>query len=159
MTVSAVSTVDAGPRKVARRVLVNASAAEIFALLTDPHRHPELDGSGTVRDTDVKGPHRLTVGDEFTVGMKQFGLPYKITSTVTEHRQDEVIEWQHPMGHRWRWELTEATPGDSTTTQVTETFDYSTAKVPLMITAFGFDKKNGEGITKTLELLVARFGG
>ena len=70
--------------------------------------------------------------------MKQYGLPYKITSTVTEvadGQETKVIEWQHPLGHRWRWSLTEATPGDTTITEVTETFDYSTAKVPLMITA------------------------
>ena len=40
-----------------------------------------------------------------------------------------------------------------------ETFDYSTAKVPLMITAFGYDKKNGDGITSTLERLAKRFDG
>ena len=46
MTTSTVSKVDAGPQKVARRVLVKASAAEVFAIVGDPHRHPELDGSG-----------------------------------------------------------------------------------------------------------------
>ena len=84
MTRSTVSKVEAGPQKVARRVLVHAPAAEIFSIVSDPHRHPELDGSGTVRDIDVKGPHHLAVGDKFTVGMKQYGVPYKITSTVTE---------------------------------------------------------------------------
>jgi uncharacterized protein YndB with AHSA1/START domain len=159
MSASTVSTVDAGPHRVARRVLVKAPAAEVFAIVSDPHRHPELDGSGTVRDIDVKGPHHLSVGDKFTVGMKQFGVPYKITSTVTEVQEGKVVEWQHPLGHRWRWELTEATPGDTTITEVTETFDYSTAKVPLMITALGYDKKNGDGITSTLERLAQRFGG
>lgn len=159
MKASTVSTVDAGPRRVARRVLVKAPAAEIFAIVSDPHRHPELDGSGTVRDVPIRGPHNLKVGDKFTVGMKQFGLPYKITSTVTEVTDGHVIEWQHPLGHRWRWELVEASPGDGTITEVTETFDYSTAKVPLMITTLGYDKKNGDGITSTLQSLAERFGG
>ncbi|MDX1891387.1 SRPBCC family protein [Mycolicibacterium sp. 050158] len=158
MTTSTVSKVDAGPQRVARRVLVKAPAAEIFAIVADPHRHPELDGSGTVRDIDVKGPHQPGVGDEFTVGMKQFGLPYKITSTVTERQDGKVIEWQHPLGHKWRWELVQATPGDDTVTEVTETFDYSTAKLPFMITAFGYEKKNAEGITATLQRLADRFG-
>ncbi|TPG37253.1 SRPBCC family protein [Mycolicibacterium hodleri] len=158
MSAATVSKVDAGPQRVARRVLVTAPAAEIFAIVSDPHRHHELDGSGTVRDGAVKGAHHLAVGDKFTVGMKQYGLPYKITSTVTESQDGKVIEWQHPLGHRWRWELTEATPGDTTITEVTETFDYSTAKIPLVITAFGYDKKNGAGITATLERLAGRFG-
>jgi hypothetical protein len=82
MTVSAVSKVDAGPRRVVRRVLVKAPAAEVFALIVDPHRHPELDGSGTVRDVPIKGPHHLAVGDKFTVGMRQWGVPSGITSTI-----------------------------------------------------------------------------
>ena len=159
MSISTVSKVDVGPKRVARRVLVKAPAAEVFAIVSDPHRHPELDGSGTVRDIDVKGPHELAVGDKFTVGMKQYGVPYKITSTVTDVENGKVVEWQHPMGHRWRWDLVEATPGDATVTEVTETFDYSTAKIPLMITAFGYDKKNGDGITSTLERLAERFSG
>jgi hypothetical protein len=48
-----VSTVSAGARKVSRRVAVSAPAAEIFALIADPQRHPELDGSGTLRDLPV----------------------------------------------------------------------------------------------------------
>ncbi|WP_207841882.1 SRPBCC family protein [Williamsia soli] len=154
MADATVTTVDSGPKKVSRKVVVNAPAAEIFALVANPHRHPELDGSGTVRDTPVKGPDRLSSGAKFSVGMKQFGVPYKITSTVTAFEDNRVVEWQHPLGHKWRWELQETSP---TTTTVVETFDYSTAKVPQMITVMGFDKKNGEGISGTLKALAARF--
>jgi hypothetical protein len=90
--------------------------------------------------------------------MKQYGVPYKIVSTVTEFDDGRVVEWQHPLGHKWRWELAEATQGDATVTEVTETFDYSTAKVPLIITTFGYDKKNADGITATLQRLAERFG-
>jgi hypothetical protein len=155
MSESTVTEIDAGQRRVARRVVVNAPASEVFALLADPHRHPELDGSGTVRDVEVKGPHRLGVGDEFTVGMTQYGLPYKITSTTTAVEEDRLVEWQHPLGHRWRWEVDETGAG---TTQVTETFDYSTAKVPFVIELLGYQKKNAKGITSTLERLADRFG-
>jgi hypothetical protein len=148
--------VDAGPHRVARRVLVNAPAREVFAIVVDPHRHPELDGSGTVRDVPIKGPHHLAAGDKFTVGMKQYGLPYKITSTATEVEDGKVVEWQHPLGHRWRWDLVETAPG---TTEVTETFDYSTAKAPILITMFGMREKNADGITSTLEHLAGRFSG
>jgi uncharacterized protein YndB with AHSA1/START domain len=156
MTVSAVSKVDAGPKRVVRRVLVKAPAAEVFALIVDPHRHPELDGSGTVRDIPIKGPHHLAAGDKFTVGMKQWGVPYKITSTATEVEDGRVVEWRHPMGHRWRWDLVETAPG---TTEVTETFDYSTHKAPALLELFGMHKQNADGITSTLERLAARFGG
>ena len=154
MATSTVKTVDAGPQKVSRRVRVSAPAAEIYAVVANPHRHPELDGSGTVRDTPISGPEHVTPGDTFTVGMKQYGLPYKITSTVTVADNDRVVEWQHPLGHRWRWELADAGPG---VTEVTETFDYSTAKVPFLIKAFGMDRKNAEGISSTLQRLADRY--
>jgi uncharacterized protein YndB with AHSA1/START domain len=153
-TPSTLKTEDAGPRAVSRSVQVAAPVAEIFSLIADPHRHPELDGSGTVRDIDVKGPNRLSEGDKFTVGMTQYGLPYKITSRATAVKENQVVEWQHPLGHRWRWELAEVSPG---TTKVTETFDYSTAKLPLFIELTGFQKKNAEGIESTLSSLAQRY--
>jgi len=155
MSETAVTTVDAGPRAVSRRATVAAPPAEIFALVSDPHRHPELDGSGTVRDIPVSGPHQLSKGATFSVGMKQFGVPYRITSTVTAYEDGALVEWQHPMGHRWRWQLREMEPG---TTEVTETFDYSTAKAPKLLELFGQPKANAAGITKTLEALTERFG-
>jgi Polyketide cyclase / dehydrase and lipid transport len=154
MTDATVTTVDSGARKVSRRVVVHAPAAQIFALVADPRRHPELDGSGTVRDSAVAGPDRLSAGARFTVGMRAHGVPYKITSTVTAFDDERLVEWQHPLGHRWRWELTEVEPG---VTEVTETFDYTGTRSPRMLELFGYPRLNGEGITKTLRALAARF--
>jgi len=154
MTASTLKTENAGPNTVSRSVQVSAPVAELFALIADPHRHPEIDGSGTVRDIDVKGPHRLSPGDKFTVGMTQYGLPYKITSKVTAVEENRVVEWEHPLGHRWRWELAEVGSG---VTKVTETFDYSTAKLPFVIELTGFHNKNAEGIESTLTSLAARY--
>ncbi|WP_395310878.1 SRPBCC family protein [Mycobacterium sp. AMU20-3851] len=154
MTPSTLKTEDAGPRAVSRSVQVSAPVATIFELIVDPHRHHDIDGSGTVRDVEVKGPHHLSAGDKFTVGMKQMGLPYKITSTATAVEENRLVEWQHPLGHRWRWELAEVSPG---TTKVTETFDYSTAKSPFLIEFLGMQKKNAEGIESTLTALADRY--
>jgi hypothetical protein len=154
MTNQLVTVVDLGKRKVSRRVQVHAQPAAVFDLVADPHRHPELDGSGTVRHTPVVGPERLSAGATFCVGMKQYGVPYKITSKVTAFEENRLIEWQHPAGHRWRWELAETEPG---TTQVTETFDYRTAKAPRVLELLGQPAKNGTGITNTLEALATRF--
>lgn len=154
MTTPTVSTIDAGPQAVSRRVTVNAPAAEIFALVANPHRHAELDGSGTVRDTPVKGPQLLEKDATFSVGMKQFRVPYTITSTVTAFTNDSLVEWRHPLGHRWRWELEETSPG---VTEVTESFLYDTAKSSKMLEIFGMTKRNAAGITATLQALAARF--
>jgi hypothetical protein len=154
MSISTLKTEKSGPRTVSRSVQVAAPVAELFAMIADPHRHPELDGSGTVRDVDVKGPHRLSVGDKFTVGMTQYGLPYKITSKATAVEENRLVEWEHPLGHRWRWELAEVGPG---ATKVTETFDYSTAKAPFVIELIGMHNKNAEGIESTLTALAERY--
>ena len=45
-----VTTVDAGPLQVSRSVDVAAPASELFAIVADPRRHHEVDGSGTVGD-------------------------------------------------------------------------------------------------------------
>lgn len=153
MTDPDVTTVDLGPKKVARRVVVNAPATEVFALVADPHRHGELDGSGTVHDT-VSGPARLEQGARFSVKMKQLGVPYKITSKVTAFEDNRLVEWQHPFGHKWRWELVEGPPGQ---TQVTETFDYSPSKIGKFFELTGFTGKNGKGISNTLVALRQRY--
>ncbi|MGB6050117.1 MAG: SRPBCC family protein [Rhodococcus sp. (in: high G+C Gram-positive bacteria)] len=148
--------VDMGSRVVARQTEVNASADALFAIVSDPRRHGELDGSGTVKDT-VKGPERLEQGAKFSVGMKQYGVPYRITSTVTDFRDDDgskVIEWQHPLGHSWRWEFEETQPGVTT---VTEAFRYDTAKSPKALELFKVPQQNAKGISSTLEQLALKY--
>jgi hypothetical protein len=152
-----VTIVDAGPNQVSRAVEVNAPAAELFALVADPRRHHELDGSGTVGD-NVSTPERLVPGARFSTKMKMFGLPYRITSTVTAMKPDELVEWRHPLGHHWRWEFSAITP---TITRVTETFDYrNTGPVKDTLNYYrrmGFAKANAAGIEATLTRLRDRY--
>lgn len=155
----AVTVVEAGPRQVSRSVEVAAPAAELYALVADPRRHGELDGSGTVRDNIVM-PEKLVVGSRFSTSMKALGVPYRITSTVTALKPNEVVEWRHPVGHRWRWEFEPVSPGR---TRVTETFDFrdaGTIKNKLKYyTLIGARKFNASGIEATLTKLRDRYGG
>lgn len=151
-----IRTINKGSRVVARQTEVHASADELFAVVANPHRHGELDGSGTVKDT-VKGPQRLEKGARFSVGMKQYGVPYRITSTVTDFVDGagtKVIEWKHPMGHTWRWEFQESQPGVTT---VTEAFQYGTAKAPKLLEILKMPQQNAKGIASTLEKLSKKY--
>jgi hypothetical protein len=150
-----VTEVDAGPKQVSRTAVIGASAQELYAMVADPHRHGELDGSGTVKDT-VSGPDRLTKDAKFSVKMKQYGVPYRITSRVTELEPDRVVEWRHPVGHRWRWEFD--AQGDGST-KVTETWDASRINGVLFAAfkAGSVLKRNGEGITATLQNLQQKY--
>jgi hypothetical protein len=152
-----VTVVDAGPRQVSRSVEVAAPAAELYACAADPRRHCELDGSGTVGD-NIKMPAKLAVGSTFSTRMKMWGVPYRITSTVTVLRPNEVVEWRHPVGHRWRWEFESLAP---TSTRVTETFDYRNAGALKNTLRYyermGFAKANAAGIEATLAKLRDRY--
>jgi hypothetical protein len=154
-----VNVVDAGPRQVSRSVEVDAPAAELYAMVADPRRHHELDGSGTVGD-NIKVPAKLVVGSKFSTKMKMYGTPYRITSRVTALKPGELVEWRHPVGHRWRWEFEPLSP---TRTRVTETFDYREAgaiKNGLKYyERMGFRKANAAGIEATLAKLRDRYAG
>ena len=147
-----VREIDTGQRTVTRQVVVNASAATLFAMLADPRRHGEVDGSGTVL-SNVKGPERLTAGAKFSVAMRMYGVPYRITSRVTAFEDDRLIEWRHPMGHLWRWTFHER---DGRTT-VTETFDYNGSRSPKVLEILKMPALNAKGITATLAGLRRRF--
>ena len=49
------------PKIKSARILVNAPAEKIFALLSNPRKHSQLDGTGTVKDT-IFGPEKLVLG-------------------------------------------------------------------------------------------------
>jgi hypothetical protein len=87
-----------------------------------------------------------------------YGLPYRITSTVTALKPNELVEWRHPLGHRWRWEFESLSP---TRTRVTETFDYRDAgalkNAMRYYELMGFAKGNAKGIEATLAKLHERY--
>ncbi len=131
--------------------VIDATPEEIFAVISDPSKHPVIDGSGMVKGERF-GPDKLTaVGDKFGMKMSFNGIPYRITSTVKEFEENERIAWAHFGKHRWRYELETVEGG----TKVTETFDWSTALSPKFIELMGYPKKTLPSIRKTLERLEA----
>lgn len=136
-------------RQVSRTAIVATTPERIFELLADPAQHPLIDGSGTVRSAQPGGPDRLALGVKFGMDMK-IGASYKILNTVVEFEENRLIAWRHFNGHRWRWRLE---PLDGGRTEVTETFDWSTARFPLAISLSPFPRTNTQGIEKTLARL------
>lgn len=134
--------------------VVDAPRQAVFDLLADPAQHPLIDGSGTVRAARGGNPERLSLGARFGMDMK-LGVPYPIRNTVVEFEEGTLIAWRHFFGHRWRWQLGDAGEGR---TEVTETFDWSTALVPKGIELAGFPGKNKRGIEATLARLDGIFG-
>jgi hypothetical protein len=111
---------------VSRRV--DAPAHDIFEVLRDPRRHPEIDGSAMVRGTDA--PPVEGVGDTFVMRMHndEFG-DYEMRNHVVEFVPDRAIAWapkrhdvdEEDWDHRWGWRLAP----EGAATQVTAFFDCS----------------------------------
>jgi uncharacterized protein YndB with AHSA1/START domain len=101
------------PLVVAESRRIDAPASEIFAVLRDPSRHREFDGSGMVRDSDA--PAIEAVDDTFIMHMHndEFG-DYEMRNEVVEYDRDRAIAWapkRHDVkndgdwNHRWGWRL------------------------------------------------------
>lgn len=140
-------------RRVSASTVVAAPPAAVFAMIADPRRHGEFDGSGTVRDA-VSGPATLSLGAEFGMKMQLGPLHYRIGSTVVEFEPDRLIGWQHFGRHVWRYELDAVDGG----TRVTETFDYGPARAPRFLELLGYPERNAAGIRATLARLTEIFG-
>ena len=122
--------VETGNEKIkSARIVINAPAEKIFAILADPRRHKEIDGSSTIQE-NISGPDKLVLGSKFGMQM-HLGIDYRIRNTVVEYRENQLIAWRHLGRWIWRYELVNIGPQQ---TQVTETFDASRA--PLIAKAW-----------------------
>ena len=138
--------VDTGHKKRrAGKIVIHARIQKIFDILADPYRHREFDGSGTVTACTF-GPQRLEQGAQFGMDMR-IAVPYQIKNTVMEFDEPSRIAWRHLGHHRWRYELRSIDP---TTTEVTETFDGSTARFPPALALMNAYDNNQKAIVKTL---------
>src|SRR5205823_1715054 len=112
---------------------INAPAAAIFAVVTDPAGHVSIDGSGML--VAAQSSSRLTgVGDSFVMNMDREPLgdiplgKYQVRNTVTAFVPDELFEWnvggvdQPPFGHVYGYRLE---PGSDGATLVTLYVDWT----------------------------------
>jgi Polyketide cyclase / dehydrase and lipid transport len=136
--------------RVSASIEVAAPASEIFAILADPRRHGEIDGSDTIRRC-LAGPARLGLRSEFVMAMRLWGIPYRVRNRVVEFDENRLIAWRHVEPQHWRFELEPTKTG----TRVTETFDYSywPPAGRLLLNLAGWPQRNRRAITRTLERL------
>jgi hypothetical protein len=116
---------------------VDATPEQLFALLSDPARHHEMDSIGMLRGAE--GDSALNgVGDEFVIDMNNQILgDYKIKNTVVAYEENRTIGWapklhpeggyadklgdMKPGGHTYTWHLEPEGAG----TKVTQVYDWS----------------------------------
>ncbi|MGH3675508.1 MAG: SRPBCC family protein [Mycobacterium sp.] len=112
---------------------IAAPAADIFAVLCDPHGHVAIDSSGMLQDADG-GPVKA-VGDSFVVHMDRESLndyplgKYDVTVEIRDFDTDRLIAWtilgqiRPQIGHVYGYRL-EPSPDDDGTV-VTSFYDWS----------------------------------
>ncbi|MFI2837324.1 SRPBCC family protein [Mycolicibacterium sp. PDY-3] len=110
---------------------IAAPAADIFAVLTDPHGHVAIDASGMLQD--ASGEPARQVGDQFVVHMDREALndfpmgKYDVTVDIVDYEQDRLIAWtilgqiKPQIGHVYGYRLEPADDG----TVVTSFYDWS----------------------------------
>jgi uncharacterized protein YndB with AHSA1/START domain len=120
-----------GEARVSEVRVIAAPRQRLFDLVADPAQHPRIDGSGTVQALPAGGPARLAPGVRFGMSMRM-GLPYRTSNRVVEFEEGHRIGWAHFSRAVWRWEFRDVAGG----TEVTETFDWSQARVRAFMRRF-----------------------
>jgi uncharacterized protein YndB with AHSA1/START domain len=137
--------------------VIAAPAAELFAVVADASRHPEIDGSGTVVKPKAGAGQRLRLGSQFGMSMKM-GVPYSMSNTVIEFEQDKRIAWKTVFagflgkligGRVWRYEFEQVDGG----TKVTESWDISQDKQAFFLKRGKVPSSTADAMRATLEKL------
>ena len=101
---------------------IAAPAADIFAVLCDPHGHVAIDATGMLQDAD--GDAAKAVGDSFVIHMDRESLndfpmgKYDVTVEIREFDKDKLIAWtilgkiKPQIGHVYGYRLEPSSEGD-----------------------------------------------
>lgn len=150
-------------RKITASRTIDASAQDIFAVLSNPERHAELDGSGFVRSDDRSD--RITgTGQVFTMNMEgeHMGGEYQTDNHVIGFDENHLLAWKtapagtEPPGWQWVWELT-SEGSDATTVSVT--YDWSRVTDEALLEKVGFPLVPQEDLEASLGNLAAAVTG
>jgi hypothetical protein len=111
--------------------VIEATPAQVFAVLRDPAGHVAIDSSGMLQA--ATGSPVSAVGDTFVVHMDRESLgdyplgKYDVTVIITRYVPDELVEWtisgqvQPPIKHLYGYRLEATDDG----TLVTSYYDWS----------------------------------
>jgi hypothetical protein len=111
---------------------IAASAADIFAVLCDPHGHVAIDATGMLQNAN--GERAKSAGDSFVIHMDREALndfpmgKYDVTVEIREFEKDRLIAWtilgriRPQIGHVYGYRLE---PSDDGKTIVTSFYDWS----------------------------------
>ena len=139
---------------------IDASAAAIFDILSNPERHAETDDSGMVVSAD-QAERLKAVGDTFTMNMTKEDGDYQTVNEVFAIQPDRIIGWKNventtaqvKVGAKWLYEL-EPIDADNTTVKLTYQRDELEENLLGMT-----EKFDDDFLAKSLDKLAAAVAG
>jgi hypothetical protein len=138
---------------VSRERFIAASPEAIFEVLATPALHSMIDGSGTVKAAQPRGPERLALGATFGMEMNM-KVDYKILNTVCEFEEGRRIGWRHFYGHVWRYLLEPSADAAGTAgTLVTEQWDARQVRGKIFLRLAGYLRRHPANLEATLAKL------
>ena len=150
--------IEQGPTSIVVRETVAVPAGDLFAVLVDPRRHVEIDGSGMLQP-GVESRPVTAVGDVFTMAMRYPSLgDYRTENHVVDFAAGRSIAWmtaregQPPAGVRWSWQLA---PVDDRRTEIVHAYDWSQVSDPAVLARVSFPRVGGEAMQDTVRRLAA----
>ena len=142
---------------------IEASSDRVFDVLSNPHRHPELDGSGVVVGLE-RGDRITQSGQQFRMNMTgdHMGGEYQTDNHVTGYQPHQLLAWktapagEEPPGWEWVYELTPAGPEQ---TDVTLTYDWSSVTDKQLLKKIRFPLVGKDELETSLAQLAAAVSG
>ena len=143
--------------------VIDASAQDLFNVLSNPERHAELDGSGFVI-SDEKSDRITATGQVFRMNMSgpHMGGDYQTDNTVTGYDPNHLLAWAtapadtDPPGWEWVWELDAQGP-DSTDVRLT--YDWTKVSDKELLAKLHFPLVEQSALQDSLGNLAAAVAG
>ncbi len=94
------------------RGIIAAPPADIWAIISDPTRHPEIAGSGQVVEIEVLTPPPMGLGSQFQAKQNMQGVRYQTVSYVVAFEEERRFTWRiglpgtGPVAQVWEFTLT-----------------------------------------------------
>ena len=146
-------------KKISVSRTIDAPAKDIFAVLSNPERHAEIDGSGQVV-SDSKSDRVTANGQTFTMNMNaaHMGGDYQTDNHVTGYDEGKLLAWQTApagtdhKGWEWVWELE---PQGPDSTEVRHTYDWGKVTDKELLQKISFPLVSESDLEDTLGRLAA----
>ncbi|WP_312718725.1 SRPBCC family protein [Mobilicoccus sp.] len=142
---------------------IDASPQEVWAVISNPARHREIDGSGQIV-SDEKTDRITANGQVFTMNMNapHMGGDYQTDNHVTGYDENRLLAWQtapagtEPKGWEWLYQLT---PEGPNSTQVQLTYDWSKVTDKELLKKVSFPLIQEDALEDTLSRLASAVSG